>query len=237
MAIAKEGFREIAYAAAVLGIAAATAGWFFWPLAIPFILLFGGVLSFFRDPHRSATFLTGELCSPADGTITEVTHLRSYAPLPGEALRIGIFLSIFDVHINRSPCPGVVRSVRHVPGTFLDARHVDSGKKNESNTLVIAPDPPWRGPIVVRQVAGLVARRIICHAGEGTRLTMGERFGLIKFGSRTELIVPMAEGTEITIGVGDKVRAGLTVVARQAVRKSAGGNERAGVHEPHCSVV
>ena len=217
MPIAKEGLREIALATLVLGALASGAEWVYWPLAIPFALVWVWVLSFFRDPQRRRTFERGDLCSAADGTVTEITQLDDYEPLGGPAVRIGVFLSLLNVHVNRSPCNGTVRSRSYRAGEYLDARHPESGRRNESNTLLIDPDGPMPGPIEVRQVAGRVARRIVCHASAGQRLDIGARFGLIKFGSRTELVIPRREGTEILVEMGDKVRAGLTVMARQPV--------------------
>ena len=186
-----------------------------WPAALPLVIVWGWVLSFFRDPQRVARLADGELCAPADGTVTEITPLDNHELIGGPALKIGIFLSIFSVHANRSPCAGTVRSVQYAAGRFLDARNPQSGGTNESNTLVIDPVAPAAGPIVVRQVAGLIARRIICHAGQGDRLGAGQRFGMIKFGSRTELIVPADVPTEVAVEVGAKVKAGLTVLLRQ----------------------
>jgi phosphatidylserine decarboxylase len=220
MRIAKEGLREIGLATLVLALIAWGGAWVYWPLAIPFVLVWVWVLSFFRDPTRRGTFERGDLCSPADGTVTEITHVDDYEPLGGPAVRIGMFLSLFNVHVNRSPCSGTVRSLLYRAGEYLDARHPESGKRNESNTLLIDPDSAMPGPIEVRQVAGFVARRIICHALENQHLTIGERFGLIKFGSRTELVIPQRDATEILVKLGDKVRAGLTVLARQPLSAS-----------------
>lgn len=217
MSIAKEGLREIALATLVLGALGAGAAWWYAPAVIPFALLWLWTIAFFRDPIRCGHFSPGDLCSPADGTITEVSELDGYYGIDGPALRIGMFLSLFNVHINRMPCTGRVRSVTHRPGKFLDARHRDSGRLNESNTLVIDPDAPQGGPVVVRQVAGLLARRIICHASEGEHWPIGARFGLIKFGSRTELIVPRQPGTDVRVAIGDKVLAGTTVLIRQPI--------------------
>jgi phosphatidylserine decarboxylase len=227
MGIAPEGLREILIATVVLGAAAAGSWIVFWPAAPVFVVLWIWVVAFFRDPKRQRAFEPGELCSPADGTVTELTRLDEHKTIDGPAVRIGIFLSLFNVHVNRSPCAGRVRSVTYQPGSFLDARHPDSGRRNESNTLVIEPDAPLPGPVVVRQVAGLVARRIICHAGAGDHMPIGSRFGIIKFGSRTELIIPRCESTEVMVSVGDKVRAGLTIVAKQPV-----GDARAAAPAP-----
>ena len=222
MTIAREGIREIALATAILGALCATSVWLFWPAAIPCIVIWLWVLSFFRDPARQRSFSPGELCAPADGKVTEVTEVEHYGPLRGPAIRVGIFLSLFDAHINRAPCSGQVRSISYKRGEFLDARHPESGRRNESNTLLIEPDGPVPGPIEVRQVAGILARRIICHAKPNEHLLIGARFGLIKFGSRTELIIPHLDDTDIEVEVGDKVRAGLTVMARQNIGDSRG---------------
>lgn len=222
MPIAREGLREIVLGTIVLGALTALGWWLYWPLAIPSIIVWMWLISFFRDPPRRRSYEAGDLCSPADGTVTEIVEIAEYQPLGGPAIRIGIFLSLFNVHINRAPCNGTVRAVTYRAGEFLDARHPESGTRNESNTLLIDPDPPMPGPIEVRQVAGLVARRIICHAVAGSVLSIGARFGLIKFGSRTELIIPHDSATQVTVRVGDKVRAGLTIVARQT---AAGGQD------------
>jgi phosphatidylserine decarboxylase len=241
MPIAREGAREIVLAAAILGVLAVVAAWaLFWPASVVFGVVWLGVLAFFRDPMRRRTFEPGEMCAAADGKVTEIAELDDHEVIGGPAVRIGVFLSIFNVHINRAPCSGRVRSVTYEPGEFLDARHPESGSRNEANTLVIEPDVPLAGPVVVRQVAGVVARRIICHAREGENLAIGSRFGLIKFGSRTEIVLPRLADTEITVQVGDKVRAGLTVVARQPVETGGGearsGNALAGAMSPAVQV-
>ncbi len=220
MLIAKEGFRELTLATLVLGGLAYGASLIYWPLAIPFAVVWLWVIAFFRDPTRVRSFAPGEFCSPADGTVTEITELESCDGIDGPAIRIGMFLSLFNVHINRMPCAGRVRSISYSAGKFLDARDPDAGRLNESNTVVIDPQAPLCGPVVVRQVAGLVARRIICHAREGQDWTIGARFGLIKFGSRTELILPHTTDTEVKVAIGQKVRAGLTVLVRQPVECS-----------------
>ncbi len=206
----------------VLGGCVAAGLALYWPLAIPFLMVWVWLVSFFRDPKRNAQFHTGDLCSPADGTVTEITELAEYEPIGGPAIRIGVFLSLFNVHINRVPCSGRIRSLAYRPGEYLDARHPESGQRNESNNVQIEPDAPMPGPVEVRQVAGLVARRIICHASLDQHLPIGTRFGMIKFGSRTELVIPRVEGTEVMVKVGDKVYAGLTLLARQPVAASDG---------------
>jgi phosphatidylserine decarboxylase len=223
MRIAREGFREIAWGTLMLGACAALSVRWWPPAGVPFVLVWGWVLWFFRDPRRKRSFQAGELCAPADGVVTEVSELPDHDVIGGPATRIGIFLGLFDVHVNRMPCSGRVRSVLYRPGTFLDARDPASGERNESNTLVIDPVLPMPGPVVVRQVAGLVARRIICHAEANQDWAIGARFGLIKFGSRAELIIPRLAGMRVEAAVGDKVRAGWTVLARQWVAGEVDG--------------
>lgn len=231
--LAKEGWREMTIATIVLGAIVAACVWLFWPAAIPFVVLWLWVLSFFRDPPRRRTYSRGDLCSPADGTITEISELPAHDAIGGPAVRIGMFLSLFNVHVNRAPCSGRVTRATHKPGLFLDARHPESGQRNESNTLLIQTDESMPGPVEVRQIAGLVARRIICHVGVGDDLTIGSRFGLIKFGSRTELIIPRVEGTDIRVAIGDRVRGGLTILATQpvALHPSETGAAQAGASE------
>lgn len=216
--IAREGLREILLSTLILGTAAAGGLYIYWPLCIPFVVIWLWVLSFFRDPQRKRQFLDGELCSPADGTITEISELTHHDDIGGPAIKIGMFLSLFNVHANRMACSGKVQSISYEPGEFLDARHPESGQRNESNTMIIEPDEPIPGPIVIRQVAGLVARRIICHAKVNEHWAIGSRFGMIKFGSRTELIIPRLNQTEVVVTIGDKVHAGLTILARQPVQ-------------------
>lgn len=222
MALAREGIREIAIGTVVLGGLTALAVWLCpWVAVVP-AALWVFVIAFFRDPRRVALFARGELCAPADGRVRDITRLEHYEAIGGPAIRIGIFMSIFDVHASRTPCRGRVVSIEHKNGSFLDARHPEAGQRNEANTVVMDPDPPVAGPIVVRQIAGRIARRIVCHAREGDDLMQGERFGMIKFGSRTELIVPDRPETEIKAYVGQPVRAGVTVIVVQRSNLNAG---------------
>ena len=197
--LAKAGRREmfvmtlICHHGAGFAVIAALAGAIWgWPVAAFCLIVWVAGLAFFRDPERETPDEPGILVSPADGKIVETADLDQHAHVEGPATRISIFLSVLDVHINRSPCAGVVRSVDYQPGKFLDARNEQSGKLNEANTIVIDPDAPDAGPVVVRQIAGLIARRIVCSVEPGDRVEAGQRIGLIKFGSRTELIVPAA---------------------------------------------
>lgn len=222
MRFAPEGIPQMLVGTLVLGVGALAAWVWFWPAAVPIGLVWIWSIAFFRDPRRVSTCAQDELCSPADGTVQDVTRLDHYDAIDGPAVRVGIFLSLFNVHINRSPCAGTVRSVEYRPGKFLAAMNPAAGEVNESNTLVIDRPGGWPGPIVVRQIAGMAARRIVCHARSGTSLAVGQRFGLIKYGSRTELILPATAETEILVKVGDKVQAGLTPLIRQPVATSQG---------------
>jgi phosphatidylserine decarboxylase len=166
------------------------------------------LLSFYRDPERTPPADADAALAPADGRILRVEIDAA------QRLRIVIFLSVFDVHVNRSPCAGVVESVAYTPGAFLNAMRLEATERNESNTVVIKPDAPLPGPIRVRQIAGLLARRIVCVAARGSRLARGERFGMIKLGSQTELLLPDGPRWRATVAVGQRVRAGETIVAR-----------------------
>jgi len=178
-------------------------------------------LAFFRDPERATPTEPGILVAPADGKVVETVKLDHDDWIGGPATRLSIFLSVLDVHVNRSPCAGVVCSMQYRPGRFLDARDPNSGSLNEANTIVIEPDEPGTGPVVVRQIAGLIARRIVCCVKVGDRVETGQRIGLIKFGSRTELIVPGHDRYFPAVQVGDRARGAVTIMARQTARKPA----------------
>jgi len=174
------------------------------------LLVLVWMLMFFRDPHRRITPNERVLLSPADGTITDISETES--PELGEkALRIGMFLSIFNVHLNRMPCAARIESVHYKKGQFKNAMSSESGRINESNEIVMTRLTEPRDRLLVRQISGAIARRIVCEAKPGAEYAQGFAFGMIKFGSRTELYLPLREGGyDITIKLGDKVRAGLT---------------------------
>ena len=132
----------------------------------------------------------------------------------GPALRISIFLSIFNTHINRAPCNAKVEKITYRPGKYLNAINRLAGKVNESNNLALVRTSRPQDRLLVRQISGAIARRIVCAAREGQQLAGGERFGMIKFGSRTELYVPAGEQIECLVRMGDKVKAGLTPLAK-----------------------
>jgi phosphatidylserine decarboxylase len=168
------------------------------------------MLMFFRDPPRKIAPNERALLSPADGTITDIGEVES-PELGGKALRIGMFLSIFNVHLNRMPCDVRVESVHYKKGKFKNAMSSESGRINESNEVLMTRLAEPRDHLLVRQISGAIARRIVCEAKPGEEYTQGAAFGMIKFGSRTELYLPITEGGyDITIKLGDRVRAGLS---------------------------
>jgi phosphatidylserine decarboxylase len=172
------------------------------------------VFSFFRDPARTIVQNPNLLLSPADGTVAAVETLDSDPGFEGPVLRIEIFLSIFNVHINRVPCPVRIGQITYKPGKFVDARRSDCSKVNEANEIEMfrADEPQDR--MLVRQISGAVARRIVCEAKKEQELPAGAKFGMIKFGSCTELYVPARDTLTCEVAVGDKVKAGLTVLAK-----------------------
>lgn len=192
------------------GVAWATTWW--WG-AVPALVMLA-LLGFYRDPPRMVTPGDDLLLSPADGRVIDVHRDDAGPGCEGPTLRILIFLSAFDVHVNRSPCAGRVLSVAHRRGRFTFATTAAAADVNESCALAIAPAPPLIGPVVVRQIAGGVARRIVCAARPGAELASGQRFGMIKLGSQTEVRVPDDGRWRDVIRVGAKVRAGVTILAR-----------------------
>jgi len=183
-----------------------------WAVILPAALL-ALVLYFFRDPPRRVPDVADAIVAPADGTIVDVTPLAHYEFIGGPAVRIGIFLSIFNVHINRAPWSGRVVEMHYRPGEVLDALRPESAERNESLCIGLEePDAPYRR-FAVRQISGLLARRIVCTLAPGMTVPRGEKFGMIKLGSRTELVLPAGD-VEVTVRPGDRVRAGSQIVAR-----------------------
>ncbi|MFH1371516.1 MAG: phosphatidylserine decarboxylase [Planctomycetota bacterium] len=177
-------------------------------------VVFIWTLSFFRDPERIVPEDKDVLLAPADGKITDIETVDENGFIGGKVIRVGIFLSIFDVHINRSPCKVRVEKITYREGKYLDARKLESGMVNESNDLWMREIEPPFDKLIVRQISGAIARKIVCRTAAGAELLMGERFGMIKFGSRTELYVPVRENVRCLVNVGDKVKAGLTPIIR-----------------------
>ncbi len=171
-------------------------------------------LMFFRDPPRKTPADDMLLLAPADGKVMDIETVEEQEFLAGPALRIGIFLSLFNTHINRAPCGVRVERIRYRRGKYLNALNPLAGKVNESNSVALVRTNQPQDRLLVRQISGAVARRIVCAVREGQQLAGGERFGMIKFGSRTELYLPAGERVECLVRVGDKVKAGLSPLAR-----------------------
>ncbi len=172
------------------------------------------ILSFFRDPQRQAPDGANILLSPADGVVSDIETVDEQTFVGGKALRIGIFLNIFNVHINRMPCAARVESVTYRKGRFINAMNADSGRVNESNDIGLTRLEEPADKLLMRQISGAIARRIVCEAQVGEEFAGGEKFGMIKFGSRTELYLPIRDEATCRVKVGDKVKAGLTVLVR-----------------------
>jgi phosphatidylserine decarboxylase len=203
---------SLAAAALAAGLTAAALliHWAFWlPLAVV-ALAWGEVVWFFRDPERAIPDDAAALLSPADGTVTHIEEVEEPDFPGGRALRVSIFLSIFNVHVNRVPRISRVVRVRYFPGAFLDARNPDSARRNEQ--LWVDLEEPNGRPLVVKQISGAVARRIVCWLKAGDTLEAGQRFGMIKLGSRTEVLVPARDAAEVRVKIGDKVHGGTTVL-------------------------
>lgn len=171
-------------------------------LSICFGLITSFVAFFFRDPKRISHASDKEILAPADGRIMEVRDMGSY-------IKVGIFMSLLDVHVNRIPVNGTVEKISYHPGKFLRADLEKASYENEKNKIVIVPDN-HSNPITLIQIAGIFARRIICWIEEGDRVLAGQRFGLICFGSRVELYVDRR--CDIIVKPGQKVRAGLSII-------------------------
>ncbi|MFO7303606.1 MAG: phosphatidylserine decarboxylase [Acidobacteriota bacterium] len=198
--------------AALPAIAAALTGWL-W-IALILLVLPVAVALFFRDPERQSPADRALVLSPADGRVMHAGPARPLEAPPGDWLQVTIFLSVFDVHINRTPVAGRVERVEYVPGTFRAAFRHDS-HENERSEIWIDHDGV---PVVVRQVVGLLARRVVCRVAPGQQLAAGERIGLMKFGSRMDVFVP--PDAVLLVEKGARVRAGETPIARLAAAGS-----------------
>ncbi len=198
--------RDGYYYALALIAAAVLAGWLAAPAwALVPLLLAAFFLWFFRDPERTIPDSAGAVVSPGDGKVTDV----SFVTVDGQKqARISIFLSVFDVHVNRSPIAGVVREVRYQRGKFLNAMNQASAEQNEQNIVRVEGDGQ---SVVFKQIAGLLARRIVFHPKVGDRLERGQRVGLIKFGSRVDVLCDA--GAALQVKVGDRVQGGASILA------------------------
>jgi len=185
-------------------------GWWIKPwLALLFLALLLYTLAFFRDPDRAVPSDPASVVAAADGKITDIIEIDEPDVLKTKVRRVGIFLSVFDVHTNRAPNSGRVTYRKHREGLCLDARRADCSDKNESTTWAF--ENP-RVTVVVRQLTGAIARRIVAWSQVGDELKKGERFGMIRFGSRTEVYLPLT--ATVLVKVGDRVSGGSTIIAQ-----------------------
>jgi phosphatidylserine decarboxylase len=184
-----------------------------WPVTAPILvlvfLLTLFVTYFFRDPERIVPADESIIVSAADGLVVGVEEMDEPDFHLGRMIRISVFLSVFDVHINRTPAKGLVKSTVYKTGRFLDVRHPDSSTQNECRSWWLTTP---RGPVAIRQIAGLVARRIVAWSKEGDWLNRGHRFGMIRFGSRTEVFLPLT--CTVLVKPGDRVEGAATPIAR-----------------------
>jgi phosphatidylserine decarboxylase len=202
--IAPEGYPLVAFFGFLAVLAVVISG--AWAAVLPLIItLF--MLYFFRDPERRPPEAGGYL-SPADGKVIKIETAYEDRYLKGNALLISIFMSPLNVHVNRAPCSGRVLEVKHTPGRFVSAYKDEAPLKNENTTMLLSCGDR---PVLVRQIAGSLARRVVCRVGPGAQLARGERYGIIKFGSRLDIYLP--EDARVKVRLNDKVKAGETVLA------------------------
>lgn len=206
--LAKDGFPFI-----LIGIGITLMLWVLGLTAIAYLIgaltLF--VVFFFRDPERTPPPGDRNVLSPADGKILEVKRIDGIDNALGKpAVKVSIFMSLLNVHVNRNPVSGVVEKIKYHPGKFFSANLDKASLENERNIVTLGTDNSKR--IVVTQIAGLIARRIVCNISEGDSVTAGKRFGLIRFGSRLELLLPSE--SSVSVEKGARTRAGVTVIAR-----------------------
>lgn len=203
--IAREGFPFIGLGSILTGLSL----WIFWPLAPVFFLLTLFCLYFFRDPERESTE-ANVLLSPADGTVLKIETLPPNEICSEEHQKVSIFMSPFNVHVNRIPCDGVIREVKYHAGKFLVASLDKASLLNERNTVIL--ETPRRQKVAFTQIAGLVARRIVCYLQPMDSVQRGERYGLIRFGSRMEVSFPLK--WKVLVEPGQKVQGAFTPLAR-----------------------
>jgi phosphatidylserine decarboxylase len=193
----------------VAGLAGGVLGW--WWLIVVSALLFLFCINFFRDPERPIPAGDDVIVAAADGVVADIVEIEETEVLKTKCRRVGIFLSVFDVHVNKAPMAGRVAYQQHHPGLYLDARNPECSVKNEALTWAIEGA---KATLVVRQITGAIARRIVPWSKVGDEIPKGFRFGMIRFGSRTEVYLPLTATVEVK--VGDNVRGAETVIAKLA---------------------
>jgi phosphatidylserine decarboxylase len=207
--VAAEGWPFIA----VAWMLAAAAAWLWWPLAILLGIVAIWVVAFFRDPIRPGPRGERYIVAAAEGHVVHVIETDEPMYVKERAVRISIFLSVFDVHVNRYPVDGTVELVHYNKGKFLHAADEKASLDNEQSSIGVRGP---RGRVLVRQIAGLIARRIVTDAKPGDRVTQGARLGIIRFGSRTDVFLPLSARPVVKVKPGDRVRVGGTVLAEYA---------------------
>ena len=228
--LTKYGWPQVViYPAAILAVMAAVAlggrtvcpAWVFISTEVLLAAVLIWILCFFRDLKRICPTDNNLLLAPADGKITDIetleeppAFLREQEGQSTAVLRVGIFLSIFNTHINRAPCNVKVEKITYKKGRYKNALNPESARINESNELCLTRTDSPQDRLIVRQISGAIARRIVCDTIEGQQLTSGQKFGMLKFGSRTELYVQLCENAKCLVKTGDKVKAGLTALVR-----------------------
>ena len=214
MNFAREGLLFIAIAALIavgtFAFALNRRSWPLWLAAVLLVVIAIWVAYFFRDPERTGERGEHLVISPADGKVVQITEVDEPAFLKEKAIRISIFMNVFNVHVNRYPVSGIVRYVQYNPGKFLNAAHDKASLENEQSSVGIESGS---NRVLVRQIAGLIARRIVFTKKPGDHVATGERIGLIKFGSRTDVL--LGQEWEIVVSPGQRVSAGSTIIARR----------------------
>ncbi|MEA3208391.1 MAG: phosphatidylserine decarboxylase [Chthoniobacter sp.] len=205
--------RWIFAAVIALGAIGVALGWM--SLVVLAVLLFLFCLNFFRDPDRPIPPDEQLVVAAADGVVADIEEIEETEVLKTRCQRVGIFLNVFDVHVNKAPIAGKITFRQHHPGLYLDARHVECSKKNEALTWAVEGK---HATLVVRQITGAIARRIVPWSKVGDEVAKGFRFGMIRFGSRTEIYLPLS--STLSVKLGDRVRGAETVIARLADPRS-----------------
>jgi len=222
LGLARAGWAEIVLVSLAAGIGLAGVGaahafglplWAAAPTAAVLLLFWFQLVWFFRDPERPIPDQPSVMVSPADGTVTDIGEVDEPDFPGGRAFRVGIFLSVFDVHVNRAACAGRVTRLLYFPGQFVNALRPVSAAVNEQLWIDMVESGGGR-PLRIKQVAGAIARRIVCHLKPGDELARGERIGMIKYGSRTELLLPAGERYDVAVQIGQKVHGGSTILLR-----------------------
>ena len=212
MNFAREGFLFIVIAALIalgaFGLALSRRSWPLWLVAFVFTVVALWVAYFFRDPERTGERGEQLVIAPADGKVVHVTEVDEPSFMGGKSVRVSIFMNVFNVHVNRYPVSGVVRYLHYNPGKFLNAATEKSSLENEQSSVGIEAGS---NRVLVRQIAGLIARRIVTYSKEGERVTQGDRMGIIRFGSRVDVFLPTT--AHVRVRVGESTFAGTTVIA------------------------